>query len=45
MKNSLTMRLQNGQKALLAMHKVPGAENSFELFLLHLTATRVGTKP
>jgi len=45
MKNTLSLRLKNGQKALLGVHKVPNVENTFEFFLLHISATKTGERP
>jgi hypothetical protein len=45
MKNTTSLRLRNGQKTLLGVHKVPGAENSFEFFLLRVSATKAGARP
>jgi hypothetical protein len=45
MKNTLSLRLKNGQKTLLGAHKVPNAENTFEFFLLRISATKTGERP
>jgi len=45
MKNTLSLRLKNGQKTLLGVHKVPNAENTFEFFLLRISATKTGERP
>ncbi len=36
MKDTLTLRLQSGQKVLLGVHKTPGAEKTFEMFFLQI---------
>ncbi len=40
MKSTLSVRLRNGQKTLLGVHKVPNAENSFEFFLMRVNAAK-----
>lgn len=45
MKNTLSLRLKNGQKTLLGAHKVPGVENTFEFFLLRISAAKAGERP
>jgi hypothetical protein len=40
MKDTAGLRMSNGQKVLLGVHKVPDAEKTFELFLLRVTATK-----
>ncbi|MCE9610894.1 MAG: hypothetical protein K8R23_11930 [Chthoniobacter sp.] len=42
-KSTCTLRLRTGQRVLLGVHKISGAADSLELFLLRITATRAGT--
>lgn len=43
MKNNLELRLHNGQRVLLGVHKLPEPDQKFyELFVLHVKATKPG---
>lgn len=41
MKNTSTLRLQNGQRMLLGVHKVPDDSGAMELFLLRVSLSKV----
>ena len=41
LKNTASVRLRNGQRVLLGVHKLPPPEAAFELFLLRVSAKKV----
>lgn len=40
-RNTSTLRLQNGQRTVLGAHKIPGDKGLMEIFLLRVTGSKL----